>query len=98
MSTLNTTQAKARKSSDYAVPFLAGWNSSDTGATNPHLLTSKNSDAFVLGAFARGLGFPASLADTAHKSTGYRWKLGASLFEIHGRSVRLVSSVPVRKS
>lgn len=86
---------KAANKPDYSVPFLAGWNSSETGAANPHLLTSNNSDAFILGRFARTLGFPAGLADTAKKSTGYKWKLGASTFVVHGRSVSLVSCHPV---
>ena len=81
----------------YVAPFVAGWNSADTGERNPYLLTSNNSDAWELGRFSRTLGFPASLADAAHKSRGYFWKLGASKFEVHGRSVRLVSSHPVAR-
>lgn len=84
-----------KSQSDYSIPFTSGWHSLETGVTNPHLITSNNSDAYELGRFVRTLGFPVAMAGEAHKSTGYKWKLGASVFEVHGRSVRLVSSVPL---
>lgn len=58
-------------------------------AQNPYLLTSENSDAFVLGVWARQNGKrpPA----TIKKSRGATWRLDESLYAVDGESVVLKS-------
>jgi hypothetical protein len=70
--------------------FIDGWRSITAGATNPHLLTSDCSDAWVLGRWAAENGIDITVAMTVKKSRGYHWRMNGLMYRVDGVAVREV--------